>query len=76
MECIIFLIVGFTIGFIFCMIFKRRDEVHGKVEIEPSTGKHITVYHLERFLPVFSHRFFGTKGIDPVYNYEYFSRIG
>lgn len=38
MECIIFLIVGFTIGFIFCMIFKRRDEVHGKVEIEPSTG--------------------------------------
>ena len=25
MECIIFLIVGFTIGFIFCMIFKRCD---------------------------------------------------
>ena len=38
MEWIIFLIVGFTIGFIFCMIFKRHDEVHGQVDIEPTTG--------------------------------------
>ena len=38
MKCIIFLIVGFTFGFIFCMIFNRHDEVHGKVDIEPCTG--------------------------------------
>lgn len=56
------------------MYYKFRTRSMNEVtkEIEPSTGKHITVYHLERFLPVFSHRFFGTKGIDPVYNYEYF----
>jgi hypothetical protein len=37
-----------------------------------STGQDITIYHLERFLPVFSHKFFATKGIDAKANYEYF----
>ena len=31
-----------------------------------------TVYHFERFLPVFSYMYFNTKGIDAATNYEYF----
>lgn len=30
------------------------------------------VYHLERYLPVFSYRYFQTKGIDAKSNYEAF----
>lgn len=36
------------------------------------SGKTLHIYHLERFLPVFSHFFFETKGIDAKSNYEYF----
>jgi uncharacterized surface protein with fasciclin (FAS1) repeats len=32
----------------------------------------VTVYHYERYLPVFSHQMFGTLGIDAKANYEYF----
>ena len=32
----------------------------------------VSIYHPERFLPVFSTKFFETKGIDAKYNYEYF----
>lgn len=35
-------------------------------------GKTVTVYHLERFLPVFSHYMFASKGIDAKTNYEFF----
>lgn len=42
-----------------------QDKVDGSLDS-------ISVYHPERFLPVFSTRFFETKGIDAKYNYEYF----
>lgn len=32
----------------------------------------VTLYHYERYLPVFSNKFFETKGIDAAYNYNYF----
>ena len=32
----------------------------------------VLIYHPERFLPVFSTKFFETKGIEAKYNYEYF----
>lgn len=35
-------------------------------------GDTVSVYHYERFLPVFSCKMFETKGIDAKYNYEYF----
>lgn len=41
-------------------------------ELNPETGDTVSVYHLERFLPVFSHRLFETKGINADYNYKYF----
>ncbi len=37
-----------------------------------SEGKQVMVYHLERFLPVFSYRFFQTRGLDAKSSYEYF----
>ena len=42
------------------------------MEINPSTGEEILVYHQERYLPVFSYRYFQTKKIDAKENYEYF----
>lgn len=39
---------------------------------DPKTGKEIMVYHLERFLPVFSYQFFATRKIDAKSNYELF----
>lgn len=36
------------------------------------TEREISIYHPERFLPVFSYHLFNTKRIDPAYNYEYF----
>jgi uncharacterized surface protein with fasciclin (FAS1) repeats len=52
--------------------FRTRSVNKSTNEIEPATGKHLTVYHLESFLPVFSYRYFNTKGIDAKTNYEYF----
>lgn len=40
--------------------------------IKDTSGIQVDVYHLERFIPVFSHRMFQTKCIDAKYNYEYF----
>lgn len=40
--------------------------------VDPQTGNTLTTYHLERFLPVFSHYMFSSKGIDPQKNYTYF----
>ena len=37
-----------------------------------TTGVEVEVYHLERFIPVFSYAMFNTKVIDAKYNYEYF----
>lgn len=52
--------------------FRTRSSSSATLETDPSTGNKVTVYHLERFLPVFSYEFFNTKGIDAKYNYEYF----
>ena len=40
--------------------------------VDSTRGKELTVYHLERFVPVFSNQFFETKGIEAKSNYEYF----
>lgn len=55
------------------LYYKFRTRSSNKVssQVTPE-GKEVTIYHLERFLPVFSHRFFETKNIDPKLNYEYF----
>ena len=52
--------------------FRTHSASSPSTEIDRKTGKHITVYHLERFLPVFSYRYWQTKAIDAKSNYEYF----
>ncbi|NDV63650.1 fasciclin [Bacteroides sp. 224] len=56
------------------MYYKFRTHSTSPVtkEVDPATNKAVTVYHLERFLPVFSHNIFKSKGIDAKKNYEYF----
>lgn len=39
-------------------------------ETDPSTGEEKLVYHYERFIPVFSYMYFGTKMISAKANYE------
>ena len=50
---------------------KSQDALTLEV-VNDTTGQEGYVYHLERFLPVFSYRMFQTKLIDAKYNYEYF----
>lgn len=52
--------------------FRSHSSAPTTKAIHPTTGKEITIYHQERFVPVFSHLFFKTKGIDAKSNYEYF----
>ncbi len=52
--------------------FRTRSNAAPTKEVEPQTGKTVTVYHLERFVPVFSHYFFSSKKIDAKKNYEAF----
>jgi hypothetical protein len=40
--------------------------------IKDTTGVTVDVYHLERYLPIFSHSMFETKLIDAARNYNYF----
>jgi len=55
------------------LYYKFRTKSQDAITLETDTaGNQVNVYHLERFLPVFSYRMFQTKQIDPVYNYEYF----
>ncbi|GAB3650643.1 fasciclin domain-containing protein [Echinicola sediminis] len=49
---------------------KSRDTV--SVELDIVTGKERTIFHKERFVPVFSHYLFTSKDIDATANYEYF----
>ncbi|MDR0811296.1 MAG: fasciclin domain-containing protein [Paludibacter sp.] len=51
--------------------FRTRSQDAPTTAID-TLGQSITIYHLERFLPVFSYNFFNTKGIDAKANYEYF----
>lgn len=39
---------------------------------QDASGKSFTIYHLDRFIPVFSHLFFSSREIDAKSNYEYF----
>lgn len=56
------------------MYYKFRTHSTSPItkEVDPSTNNTVTVYHLERFLPVFSHHIFASKGIDAKKNYEFF----
>lgn len=55
------------------LYYKFRTKSMDALTIEEDTsGVDVSVYHLERFLPVFSYRMFRTKQIDAQYNYEYF----
>lgn len=54
--------------------FKHRTKSMDPVSREYNSilGDSVSVYHFERFLPVFSYQMFQTKGIDAASNYEYF----
>ncbi len=56
------------------MYYKFRTHSTSPItkEVDPSTNSTVTVYHLERFLPVFSHNIFTSKNIDAKKNYEFF----
>lgn len=56
------------------MYYKFRTHSTSPIskEVDPITKNTVTVYHLERFLPVFSHHIFKSKGIDAKKNYEFF----
>lgn len=54
---------------------RSQDEMENvSVKLTPNATEEtkITVYHQERFLPVFSYELFNTKKIDAKSNYEYF----
>ncbi|MDR2839759.1 MAG: fasciclin domain-containing protein [Paludibacter sp.] len=55
------------------LYYKFRTNSMDDITIEKDTaGNDVNVYHLERFLPVFSYQMFQTKQIDAKSNYEYF----
>ena len=56
------------------MYYKFRTHSTSPItkEVNPETKSTVTVYHLERFLPVFSHNIFSSKGIKAKENYEFF----
>lgn len=57
-------------GYYYKFRTKSNDAVSR--EFDPILNDTVSVYHLERFLPVFSHELFKTKAIDAKSNYEYF----
>jgi len=55
------------------LYYKHRTKSNDAPTMETDTsGAQVLLYHLERFLPVFSYKMFQTKQIDAAYNYEYF----
>lgn len=55
------------------MYYKHRTRSSDAPTIETTAaGSSVMVYHLERYLPVFSYRYFQTKGINAKSNYEAF----
>ncbi|MFC3197846.1 fasciclin domain-containing protein [Parapedobacter deserti] len=56
------------------LYYKHRTRSRDTVSVwrDPATQLNRTVFHKDRFLPVFSQRHFMTKGIDAQRNYEYF----
>lgn len=49
-----------------------QDPISVEQNVTDSASYPVSVYHLERYLPVFSYLMFQTKGIDAKTNYEYF----
>lgn len=55
------------------LYYKHRTKSSDAPSLETTAdGASVMVYHLERFLPVFSYRYFQTKKIDAKRNYEAF----
>jgi len=56
------------------LYFKHRTKSKDTIEnvFDYGDNKYREIIHKERFIPVFSNYLFGTKGIEPKYNYEYF----
>ena len=55
------------------LYYKHRTRSSDAPTVETTpTGASVMVYHLERYLPIFSYRYFQTKGIDAKNNYEAF----
>lgn len=48
------------------------EQMRVKMTANATTDTLLHIYHYDRYLPVFSNKFFATKGIDAAYNYEYF----
>jgi uncharacterized surface protein with fasciclin (FAS1) repeats len=61
---------AFMAGYYYKFRTKSSDAITREYNSE--LGDTVSVYHLERFLPVFSYKLFETKGIDAKTNYEYF----
>lgn len=51
---------------------KSQDPISVERNVTDSATYDVSVYHLERYLPVYSYLMFRTKGIDAKSNYEYF----
>lgn len=56
------------------LYYKFRTKSNDTISVEWDNVRNINlkVYHQERFLPVFSYRYFNTRQIDATSNYEYF----
>lgn len=55
------------------MFYKHRTKSSDPKSLERDTsGNYVFVYHQERYLPVYSYKYFESKKIDPTTNYEYF----
>ena len=55
------------------LYYKHRTRSSDAPTVETNdAGASVMVYHLERYLPVFSYRYFQTKGIDAKSSYEAF----
>lgn len=54
--------------------YKHRTKSSDPISqaFNPATNDSVSVYHLERFLPVFSYKLFQTKHIDAATNYTFF----
>ncbi|MDR2476060.1 MAG: fasciclin domain-containing protein, partial [Bacteroidales bacterium] len=64
-----------TAGLYFKFRTKSKNAFTDEPDLTVAPGNVVPnrkVYHYERFVPVFSSYLFGTKGISPAYNYEYF----
>lgn len=57
-------------GYYYKFRTKSSDAINR--EWDPAQKDTVSVYHQERFMPVFNSKLFETKGIDAKYNYEYF----